>query len=104
MLCSESEAESFECASKEKSVKTILKMEQIKIEEKRKNNYIKVLTILYTIYGTNFAQPKRRPAPKFDKNPVKVKQTAAGILREERMYAKKEEESLKSLEKLLQGT
>ena len=38
----ESEKESFDCASKEKSVKTILRMEQIKIEESRKNNFIKV--------------------------------------------------------------
>ena len=38
----ESEQTAFRCATNEKSVKTILKMEQIKLEESRKNEHEKV--------------------------------------------------------------
>jgi len=68
-------------------VKTVLRMEQIKLEEDRKSQFVK---------------PKRKPAPKFTNKPT-IKQTTSAILREERLYAKKEEESMKSLELLLQG-
>jgi len=41
-MLEESEQTAFRCATNEKSVKTILKMEQIKLEESRKNEHQKV--------------------------------------------------------------
>merc|ERR1711892_802732 len=77
----------FRCATNEKSVKTILKMEQIKLEESRKNEHQKI---------------RRRPVPKQKNAPV-VRQTAAGLLRESAMYAKKEQQSAAQLDQLMSG-
>ena len=45
---------------------------------------------------------RRRPVPKQKTAPV-VRQTAAGLLRESAMYAKREEKSAKELEQLMSG-
>merc|ERR1711892_891612 len=82
-----SEQTAFRCATNEKSVKTILKMEQIKLEESRKNEHQKI---------------RRRPVP-IQKNAPVVRQTAAGLLRESAMYAKKEQQSAAQLDQLMSG-
>ena len=57
----ESEQKSFKCSTKEKSVKTVLRMEQIKLEEDRKNQFVKVSLLPVLIRTTSSLSPDSLP-------------------------------------------
>lgn len=88
-LLKSADAHAFDCALTDKSVKTLQRMEQIQKDESRKLDFGRKHAI---------GLPDKRKV----KNPS-IKMTTAALLREEKLYAKREEKSLQELEKLLQG-
>jgi len=87
-LLKDADASAFGCAVTDKSDKTIQRMQQIRLDESRKLDFNKKHTA-----------PLRSAA---SKAPA-IKMTTAALLREEKLYSRKEEQSLQQLEKLLQG-
>lgn len=81
--------EAFDCAATDKSNKTLERMQQIRKDESRKLDFNKK-------HATKLPIKIIKKAPK-------IKMTTAALLREEKLYAKREEQSLQELEKLLQG-
>jgi len=87
-MLNQADKNAFECAATEKSDKTIQRMQQIRKDESRKLDFNRRhFTSLPT--GTPTGPP--------------IKMTTAALLREEKLYSKREEHSLQQLEKLLQG-
>jgi len=88
-LLKSSDLNAFDCAVTDKSEKTLQRMDQIQKDESRKLDFDRKHAICL---------PDKRKV----KNPS-IKMTTAALLREEKLYAKREEKSLQELEKLLQG-
>ena len=90
-LLNDADQNAFDCAATEKSDKTIQRMQQIRKDESRKLDFNKKH---FTSLPSRHGQPPKGPT---------IKMTTAALLREEKLYAKREEHSLQQLEKLLQG-